>query len=278
MRRHVLKTMLIFLAALMVTPSLASAATVDVREMLGQQAVTYLAAPGEWNEFSMTARREGAEWIVVIYDQGTLDIGVGCVEVASGAQCTTSERPRIDVELGDGKDDFEGDELDDQSKPPAPIVVNGGDGADSLTSVAAYSCLNGQGDNDLLELFPPRKSIAGIETCSVNGGGGDDWLRGSSAPDVLDGDGGRDLIAGGPSGDHISGADGRDLIIGRGGPDEIEPGRGADRVDGEGGDDEISAAGGEADKVDCGPGEDVTSVDQFDDVKNCEIVNEVIVD
>ncbi len=50
-------------------------------------------------------------------------------------------------------------------------------------------------------------------------------------------------------------------------------GRGEDELDAGLDDDDVRAADGEADEVNCGEGGDVASVDQFDDVKNCEIVS-----
>ena len=80
---------------------------------------------------------------------------------------------------------------------------------------------------------------------------------------------GHDVLEGGNGDEVLSTKRGDDKLIGGGGEDELNAG-----LD----DDDVRAADGEPDDVDCGAGEDVASVDSFDDVKNCEIVNEVIFD
>ncbi|HVO52781.1 MAG TPA: hypothetical protein VMT37_00055 [Solirubrobacterales bacterium] len=89
----------------------------------------------------------------------------------------------------------------------------------------------------------------------------------------LSGDGGPNRIVGTVGGDRISGGAGADRLIGGDGDDCIDGGAGRDRISGGDGDDRISARDGFADVVDCGPGEDVATVDSKDTVRNCETVH-----
>lgn len=73
-----------------------------------------------------------------------------------------------------------------------------------------------------------------------------------------------DTLSGSSRGDTISGGAGNDLITGLGGEDCLQ---------GEGGDDVIDARDGQADSVDCGPGDDTVYADPQDAVVNCEHVH-----
>jgi polysaccharide deacetylase/hemolysin type calcium-binding protein len=90
---------------------------------------------------------------------------------------------------------------------------------------------------------------------TVQGGPEAETLIGTRKADRIFGRGGDDRLVGGPGNDLLVGGPGRDTIIG---------GPGADR---------ISAADGEPDKIDCGPGRDVAVVDRLDTVAaDCEVV------
>jgi Ca2+-binding RTX toxin-like protein len=95
------------------------------------------------------------------------------------------------------------------------------------------------------------------------GGRGDDALRGSNLNDQLAGFGGEDRVLGlackdGPSG---------------GGDDELYGGRGSDAFLGGAGDDFFETKDGERDYLDCGPGDDVASVDMEDyGSRTCETI------
>ena len=77
-----------------------------------------------------------------------------------------------------------------------------------------------------------------------------------------------------PAGGTVVGNAGTNVIQGSEGPDTIDGGDGNDFLHGNGGDDTINANDGFADRVDCGDGNDVANVDEFDQVAaNCETVN-----
>ena len=45
------------------------------------------------------------------------------------------------------------------------MVVDGGDGDDATVTVSAYSCVDGQADDDRIELVDYAGSIAGHGSC-----------------------------------------------------------------------------------------------------------------
>ncbi len=149
------------------------------------------------------------------------------------------------------------------------LVWNNGDGSDTMDGEVGNDTVevNGastQGDDftvqpsatagrvafDRVNLVPFNLDIGSSEAIQVNGGGGDDRIRGSK--------GLRGLIVstynGGDGNDRIKGSDGDDLLDGGAGFDLI---RSADRS---------------ADQVECGDGIDLALVDRRDTVRACELV------
>lgn len=110
-----------------------------------------------------------------------------------------------------------------------------------------------------------------------------DRLHGGDGDDRTNGNGGRDVISGGRGDDVSFGNRGGDLVFANRGVDESFGGAGGDvlfalaRADvsgpgdvvgdilhGEEGDDDIRTRDGEADRIDCGPGNDVARLDPVD--------------
>lgn len=85
----------------------------------------------------------------------------------------------------------------------------------------------------------------------VEGGPGDDTIRGSARP-------GGDLLYGDEGNDTIFGEGGEDIIRGGIGDDEIEGGPGKDDIDGEDGNDFLSGGGGD-DTIKGGKGKDIVN-------------------
>ena len=119
--------------------------------------------------------------------------------------------------------------------------------------------LNGGGGNDSLEGTSFDDSL--------NGGGGDDTLKGEEGSDTLNGEAGTDNLLGGSGSDSISGGDGNDRLRGElgtdtllTGDDTLHGGAGNDDIDGEAGNDVI-AAGPDGDSVLGGTGDDSLSGD-----------------
>jgi hypothetical protein len=212
--------------------------------------------------------------------------------------------PGSDVlEGGDGSDKLSGDTCG----APGADVLDGGAGFDTLTdwgdcgpgsdrrpvTVTVNGIADdgrpGEGDDvrdlDALQLFVPATVIgtdgdesveiyapADREPSSIQGRGGSDDLRSGSGQETIDGGAGDDRIEGGWGHDTLTGGAGRDVIYG----DSTSGNCG-----GYGqsctipfGNDTIDARDGEADQVDCGPGEDKARVDAVDTVAaSCETVD-----
>jgi hypothetical protein len=115
----------------------------------------------------------------------------------------------------------------------------------------------------------------GEENSFEEGGRGDDEFRGAK---------GGDQYLGGPGDDSSNGGDGRDQLFGGAGDDIADGGHGSDELfDDQGNDELIGGSGADrfsarddtADRIDCGPGEDVVVTDRRDEVdKSCEYVYE----
>jgi RTX calcium-binding nonapeptide repeat (4 copies) len=104
---------------------------------------------------------------------------------------------------------------------------------------------------------------------SVDGGGGDDVLRGDTQGDEL---------TGGPGDDELYGAGGDDILSGGAGDDYLEGGAGADTFDGGEGDDDLSTADTPAAAdaaISCGAGDDVLlDYDDADPIDaDCETID-----
>lgn len=98
---------------------------------------------------------------------------------------------------------------------------------------------------------------AGIPV-TVDGGAGDDVLRGAAFGETAD------TILGGPGNDKITGGPGNDIIRGGEGDDELEGQAGADQLFGDGGNDKLRGDGYRdtfADVIDGGAGYDQTDAD-----------------
>jgi RTX calcium-binding nonapeptide repeat (4 copies) len=99
---------------------------------------------------------------------------------------------------------------------------------------------------------------------TLAGGNGDDALRGSGQDERLAGFGGEDKLWG---------LDGEDVLFGGVDDDELYGGGGRDTLVGGAGDDFVETKDGARDYVECGPGNDVASVDFGDLVsRSCETI------
>lgn len=203
-----------------------------------------------------------------------------------------------DMILGDaGEDRLGGGGGDD--------VVDGGTGADSISDFGPNP------GNDLLVGGEGDDSVSGgLGDDRVMGGPGDDRLRASAGEDEVAGGTGldtytsissisriavslddvdNDTTGDGPGTSNVRGdiedvigdAD-HDTLIGSAGPNSLEGQRGSDTIDGGDGndvlaggvgDDALRARDGFADLVACGEGADTATVDPFDRVEECEVVD-----
>ncbi len=97
----------------------------------------------------------------------------------------------------------------------------------------------------------------------IDGGDGRDRISGRKGRDCLQGGADHDRVKGGPDADRVAGGPGRDRLTGNRGRDKIRSGGGRDR---------IKSADGERDRVACGGGKDRVVADRKDRVRGCETV------
>lgn len=156
----------------------------------------------------------------------------------------------------DGNDTLKGSEGDDtiwsgaDDEIRGALLATGGTGNDTLFGSAAFATpdtsatlMGGEGD-DLLSL-----SRSGL----LNGGAGDDTLRGSwnndtllggAGNDSLMGSRGEDFITGGTGNDVLNGNRGNDTLVGDSGDDSLLGGSGADFLVGFSGSDRLNGQSG----------------------------------
>jgi hypothetical protein len=149
-------------------------------------------------------------------------------------------------------------EIDCDDKGIQVIVINLRDGNDAWIGgdvMVVPSVDGGAGDDNL----------SGIGF--LNGGDGNDTVKGLDSGGILDGGAGNDILVGGNGADAIDGGPGDDLLIGNDGIDVLTGGTGLDRID---------ATGDGAKTVDC-QGRDDEIVDGGAGVKrqNCSVAPQV---
>ena len=144
----------------------------------------------------------------------------------------------------------------------------------------------GLGSDDIIygwgrESFTPDEGdflCGGEGNDSVHGFGGNDEVVGNAGHDTVTGYVGADRLIGGTGSDQVHGGAGHDWLQGGLGNDRVvDTSTGADELYGGEGDDSLDADNAQAvahkpDFVDGGDGFDVCTVDEEDEVVNCEDV------
>jgi hypothetical protein len=233
----------------------------------------YLADAGETNALLIVPDGTGNLQVVDPGAVAGITTGPGCFPVTPGvAQCADTTVASMDVDLGDG-----GDSAKIQGLLPTTLaggsgddVLTGGsgtddvfgdDGADELDGAIAADVLHGGSGADLA-LYRSRDNSVKVtldgvandgeagegdnvmpDVENVDGGGGDDWLVGSTAGNALRGKAGADVLQGGFGADALDGGDGNDVML--------SGGDGGDLVACGAGDDEVYADGVDAVAADC---------------------------
>jgi len=106
------------------------------------------------------------------------------------------------------------------------------------------------------------ESAAQVALCNgkpvtIFGAPGNDFLKGTNGPDVIDAMGGHDIVVGENGDDTICAGDGRDFVFGGNGNDDI-----------------FAAGDRQKDAIDGGRGNDFCQVDERDFVVRCETIAE----
>jgi Ca2+-binding RTX toxin-like protein len=205
-------------AFLVVSAPVAHAATVSVRPNRDGPAVFYDAAAGETNR--VTVRVGPGPEATIKEENASVAVGAGCSRVDPQTVACSGFTEPVFLILGDGDDALTVTEV---TAVGGYVLGFGGLGADVLNGCGTCSVtfLGEQGDDNL---------TAGGRSL-LDGGGGNDTLRGAEGRQELNGNGGHDVISGGED------------------ADLIYPGRGDDSVDGGGGRDRVSYS----DRIPAGP-------------------------
>jgi Ca2+-binding RTX toxin-like protein len=167
---------------------------------------------------------------------------------------------------------------------PANVVASLGDGVDAFTHANPMSNEDrlgtvavdaGAGDDgiDLFNVFIGHRA-------TIDGGAGNDAMRGGLDADLMRGGPGDDTVDGSGGNDEVFGDEGNDTVAGGNDSDRVDGGAGADALLGDGGalsadgDDQIFARDGEGDEIGCGFGSDLVTADPFDVADgSCESVD-----
>jgi Ca2+-binding RTX toxin-like protein len=158
-------------------------------------------------------------------------------------------------------------EIEVQYLTPTFVDIRGSAAADNLGFAAGGANLDGDDDADVTGQFDVLliEGGGGADRLSSQRG-----YTTTAARRVLLGQGGRDTLIATPDGSTLHGGNGHDKLIGGNGADNLTGGRGADAISGGNGRDLVRAIDGLRDRVDCGPGIDRAKVDGIDKVKSCE--------
>ena len=174
------------------------------------------------NEFYRAVAPAAVKRIVVTTGSGDDVIDLSAIGVATA------------IYGGSGNDILEGGTGND--------LLDGGTGADEMhgngsidtadygTRTAAVTVTLADGNNNDGQTGEWDNVFADVE--NVNGGSGNDVLRGSSVANVLRGSGGNDQLFGGAGNDTLLGNSGNDLLRGEAGNDRLDGGSGADDMSG----------------------------------------------
>jgi Ca2+-binding RTX toxin-like protein len=128
------------------------------------------------------------------------------------------------------------------------ILLDGGDGNDTLTGSDGDDSLYGGDGNDLIR--------GGDGDDTVGAGLGDDLAYGDGGHDVIDGQDGNDTLEGNTGNDDLRGGDGDDSLTGGNDDDSLDGGHGDDKLNGQRGNDQLFGDIG-ADTLTGGSGDDL---------------------
>jgi len=105
------------------------------------------------------------------------------------------------------------------------LVLNGGDGVDTITGGSGADTINGDAGDDVVDGAGGNDGATGTPaTAKVQGGAGDDTVSGGAGNDDVFGDAGDDTVLGGSGNDNVDGGDGDDTLSGGDGTDTIDAG------------------------------------------------------
>jgi Ca2+-binding RTX toxin-like protein len=164
----------------------------------------------------------------------------------------------------------------------------GADGGISPAAECAAGQTNAQGS--IIEVTCPRSGITSLRldvgeaqdkvTAQVSlavvvvGGAGADTVVTGEGNDLINSGTGNDTVRSGSGNDQLVGDVGDDQLFGEDGDDLLQGALGADTVTAGPGNDTVRVRDGEADRADCGEGNDNAQADGGDVLEACEIVDQ----
>ncbi|SNT17540.1 calcium-binding protein [Tropicimonas sediminicola] len=146
---------------------------------------------------------------------------------------------RLVIDAGGGNDILSG------AGASVAMKVDGGAGADIISTGAAKDTVSGGGGGDTLRGGGANDVLRGKSGADrIFGEAGNDKIFGDNGADRLDGGAGKDTIKGGGSADILLGGSSHDTLSGGNGSDDLKGGAGDDTLDGGEGNDRLSGGSG----------------------------------
>jgi Ca2+-binding RTX toxin-like protein len=219
-------------------------------------------------------------------DPRTIDVTPG------DTSCTGFDTSTVSTIRVNGTDGNEAVTIDQAGSAPFPhqnttsIDVELAGGADALVVIGQTTAdMIGVGQDGISldgGTDPDVTGLGGVETVTVDAGGGDDIVSAQKGqglgdtfanPIAIDGEAGNDALTGGNGNDAIDGGSGDDELKGSEGADTVDGGAGIDVVSGGGGDDVVKGGDGKdrlkgganGDSMDGGRGNDTLTGGGGDD-------------
>lgn len=165
-------------------------------------------------------------------DDGTLDVNVN----GESYEVRLGEGQELTLRAGAGDDVIEV-----AANVKVNIVVEGGDGDDTITTGAGDDRIDGGAGNDTIASGAGRDDVfgntgndvitGGAGVNIIHGGDGDDAITAGSGTNFIEAGAGDDLIQGGGASDILSGGTGNDRIVVGNGDSRVYAGAGKDTVE-----------------------------------------------
>ncbi|NQZ52231.1 MAG: hypothetical protein HRT95_19285 [Moritella sp.] len=207
----------------------------------------------------------GIDVEVLYAKRGEVNTGAGDDVIAVSLKsngATNAWNNLFTIDSGAGNDDIIVTNSENSNYTSLNINAGSGDDYVDISEVSAGNkdvsrVINGGSGNDFIKGSDSSDIInGGSENDNINGNGGDDILSGGTGDDWIEGGTGNDTIDGGTGSDLLLGGMGDDVIHAGYGNDIVEGGKGEDRLFGGAGDDVIDGGIGE-DIIAGGEGNDI---------------------
>lgn len=208
---------------------------------------------------------EGTASVTVSNSTSTVNVLGGDADDTININSIDDVRPLVLNVDGQGDDDTIS--AFDANIGDVRLILNGGDGNDTITGSRNNDTIRGDDGDDSV--------VSGLGNDSVDGGDGNDTLSGEGGNDTLLGSSGNDSALGGDGDDSLVGSLGNDTLVGEAGNDIASGGFGDDVLNGNSGND-LLAGGQDDDKVLGGSGDDSLDGDTGDDTLRGQSDNDLI--